>query len=381
MSDAAPQAALNAIRAAEAEAGYSDPTASEFLPQLTAWVAACQATALTEAGRISVEEMTHRWLLNRLRLARDLAAHPEIRDEDVSDPIVVVGFPRSGTTVLQRMLSADPAVQSLKLWKVLNPAPFADEQPENPEGRFAFAKQVADTTKTGNPLLFSAHPQFADDAEEDWFLHHLTFRHALNLCCGPFNREYLEYLRGQPRQPTYTYAGDLLRYLQWQDGGRRGRPWIMKSPAHIGYIEEILKVHPKATFVYPRRDFATVMASFCYTLEMSLTGVYPIDPRELGALSMDLWLHEMERFYDARRRLGDRLKLMEIPYLELLSDPIPHIGRIHRQAGRELDERGESAIEAWISNNPPNKHGKNVYSLDRYGLEKSTVEDAFAKFD
>ncbi len=37
-----------------------------------------------------------RQLVNRARFEADLKAHPEIRDEDVSDPIVILGMPRSG---------------------------------------------------------------------------------------------------------------------------------------------------------------------------------------------------------------------------------------------------------------------------------------------
>src|SRR5690606_6163617 len=94
------------------------------------------------AGFTQLDTMAHRLLVNRLRFAEDLAHHPEILDEDVSDPIVVIGFPRSGTTVLQRMMSADPAMQSLKLWRLLNPAPFPGEAPGEPGGRLAFAEQV-----------------------------------------------------------------------------------------------------------------------------------------------------------------------------------------------------------------------------------------------
>lgn len=45
-----------------------------------------------------------RFLVNRARWEADVEKHPEILDEDVDDPIVVLGLPRSGTTKMQRFL-------------------------------------------------------------------------------------------------------------------------------------------------------------------------------------------------------------------------------------------------------------------------------------
>ena len=81
-----------------------------------------------------------RHLVNRLRIEDDLRRHPEILDEDVSDPIVIVGMPRTGTTKLQRMLSAAPEVQKLYLWRMLNPAPFPDAVAGAPDPRIQAAR-------------------------------------------------------------------------------------------------------------------------------------------------------------------------------------------------------------------------------------------------
>ena len=48
-----------------------------------------------QRGLARVREMVVRQLVNRARFERDLAEHPEIRDEDVCDPIVILGMPPS----------------------------------------------------------------------------------------------------------------------------------------------------------------------------------------------------------------------------------------------------------------------------------------------
>jgi hypothetical protein len=48
-------------------------------------------------------------LARRLAIARDVVQHPEILDEIITDPIFIIGFPRTGTSVQQALLAADPA--------------------------------------------------------------------------------------------------------------------------------------------------------------------------------------------------------------------------------------------------------------------------------
>jgi len=362
------------------ETGLSDFGATDFVAPLKNFLDFAKDAPFTEIGIRTQIEAIHRYLVNRLRAARDMAKHPEILKENVSDPIIVLGFPRSGTTVLQRMLSADPKMQKLALWRVLNPAPLPGEGVGDFTKRMTVAKETENAIRQSKPDLFAAHPMIADEAEEDWFLHHHDFQHVGNIWGGMVTKEYLAYLRSIPRLPSYEYVADLLRYLQWQDGGRRGRRWVLKSPIHIGCLDEILQVHPKAVFIYPKRDFQTVMASFCHALESSIAGVIDISPAKIGELAMDFWVDEMTRFFEARQRLGDKLQLMEINYQELLSNPIHHIRRLYDLADTSLSAESEQAILRWIGENPAGKHGKNIYSLEKYNLTSEQVDAEFSTF-
>lgn len=364
-----------------AETGLHDFGPSEFKEPLDTFLRQMDEAPLSEAGRVAHFETVRRWLANRAGFARDLARHAEIRAEDVSDPIVILGFPRSGTTLLQRMMSADPAVQALWTWRAINPAPLPDERPSAPTERIAFARSVERQLRAGNPDFYAAHPILAEDAEEDSYLHNLSFQHVGNFVFLP-TTSYLAYLRTLPRLPTYRYAADLLRYLQWQDGGRRGRPWILKSPIHLGCLDELIEVHPNATLIYPRRDPATIIASFCHLLEVvSRPGFPSLDPRSIGTLSMEFWREELHRFQACRRRLGSRLRLIEIPYRQLLAEPIPWVRSVHRAAGRDLSTLGENAIRSWIARQPAHHHRQETYSLERYGLCAETVTSAIAELE
>ena len=62
-------------------------------------------------------------LAARLLSEAGWAAHPEHADVTIDRPIFVTGLPRSGTTALHRLLTADPDHQGLELWLAEMPQP------------------------------------------------------------------------------------------------------------------------------------------------------------------------------------------------------------------------------------------------------------------
>ena len=59
----------------------------------------------------------------------NLRRHPEIKEVEIDRPIVIAGLPRSGTTHLLNLISADERLRSLPLWECLEPIPNPREQP------------------------------------------------------------------------------------------------------------------------------------------------------------------------------------------------------------------------------------------------------------
>ena len=95
------------IADAEAATGLNDWGAPEFrdgLEQLCA--------AVRDDDAASLEQQIAVQLQKRLRLYADRATYLEISAQKIVAPIFVVGFPRSGTTILHALLSADPRARS-----------------------------------------------------------------------------------------------------------------------------------------------------------------------------------------------------------------------------------------------------------------------------
>jgi hypothetical protein len=366
-----------ALEGARCEARLSDFGDHGFTEPLARLIdASLRELRFTDAGLLNFKATIQRFLVNRLRLRRDLLAHPEIRDEDVSDPIIALGMPRTGTTKLQRLLSADPGNQKLALWRLLNPAPFPEDPPGTHAGRLAFARVVEQATRA-NPDFTMSHETAADEADEDSFLLLFSFEYSMLHNIFPAV-SYLEWVRTRSPLPAHEFERTLLRYLQWQDGGRRGRRWILKNPGHVGHLKALHTVFPKATFVHSHRDMTEVLPSYCHLIESIYRPLYAnINPREVGRQALLYWRPEIERYERERAELGAEIEILDVPYQGITTDPHPIVREIYRRAGLPLTSEAVAAMREWSDRNQQHKHGKANYSLERYGLTRATILEAF----
>ena len=81
---------------------------------------------LSDAGRATQRARILGNLTTRLSAEAFVERHPEILDESVDDPVVIVGPSRSGTTRLHRLLSEDPRHYAVLWWENRSPIPYAD---------------------------------------------------------------------------------------------------------------------------------------------------------------------------------------------------------------------------------------------------------------
>ena len=75
---------------------------------------------LDAEGARAFEQKLLRLLANRLRMKRDVLRHPEIAEQPITGPVIVMGTARSGTTKLQKALAASGDFNFLTFWQAFN---------------------------------------------------------------------------------------------------------------------------------------------------------------------------------------------------------------------------------------------------------------------
>lgn len=323
------------IEEARRIAGLADFGDEDFLVPLNKLLQCVTAdVAFSEHGLSSFRANIVRCLANRLRTQRDFSAHPEIAEEDVSDPIIIIGLPRTGTTKMQRMLSSlpDSDIQRTPLWQMLYPAPFSDIDPDQPDPRIA-AVPAGGLHTDDRPDLAAVHHMTALEPEEDVLMFDATFDDWLWPSIYAPSLSYYEWVMQRPRIENYRYLKRMYQYLQWQNGGKKGRRWISKNVEHIASLDELLAYFPNATIVHCHRDPRTTIPSLSKLTETIWEPlVRDLDRRFVGSCMLEWWGRAIDLYLEARERLSLDARIMDLQYSRIKSDAVGAAAEILERA-------------------------------------------------
>lgn len=319
----------------------------------------------------------------RLRAQEWIRRHPEILDERVVAPIVVVGMMRSGTTLLQRLLAADPRFICAYGWEVVEVAPRLDCQFTGVDPRIAISESREAKSRELAPELFAIHPMYAREAEEeivflaDAFLSHVPES-------GAHLPHYRSWLDDQDFSPAYAYLHRMLQFLQWQKRRRgiAGQRWVLKSPAHLGYLDLLRAQFPGLHIVHMHRDPATTIASGA-SLNATLHAMHAdtVDLDRVGAQ----WLQRVgwtnDRAMAVRDGWGsDDDRVTDIGFADAVADPIGQVARIYDAIGLPLTVEAEDAMRRWLEERP-REAARPAYGLETYGLRPEQVDERFTLYN
>jgi hypothetical protein len=359
---------------AAATAGLDDFGPLTFLEPLGVLLASLRDEAgLSGFGRITMSVQIDQLLRNRLLLTDLLRRHPEIHDIEIRQPIIIAGLPRTGTTHLQNLISADPALRFLPYWESIEPLPAPGDEP---------APADAEATGWVDPRITRSDDNLAIiDQAMPYFrrMFDIGSRHAheeINLLAIDFSTMYFdtmapmptwrEYYLAHDQRPHYAYMRTVLKALQFLRGGDR---WILKSPQHLEQFGPLIDTFPDATVLVTHRDPVSVIASMdtmlAYTARMHLD---PVDPVRIGHHWADLLVGMLDRCMLDRHLLPAGQSL-DIRFDEFMADDVGTVERIYGLADQPFDERARSAVSSYLDAHRRNRHGGLIYDLADFELE------------
>lgn len=328
---------------------------------------------LSALGRITNKSILVRYLVQRSRLEDLYRRHPEIDDVEIKQPIIIAGLPRSGTTHLLNLISADHRLRSLAYWESLEPIPCVADlaHPDNTEDpRIQRCRDSLALQDQIMPLFKNMHEMSPEHIHEEIELMGMDFSMMLfeNYAVLPDWRDY--YLR-HDQTPHYRFLKRALKALQWMRGPER---WVLKSPQHMEQSLPLKTVFPDATFVLPHRDPVSVIASML-TMQTYASRISrdPVVPREVG----QYWAGRLVRML--RRCVEDRGHLpasqsIDLMFDEVAGDGLGAVERVYQLASLPMTADVRAAMEHYIHHNPRGKHGRILYDLKRdFGIDQEAL--------
>lgn len=376
-----PRTVPDLLAAARAMAGLEDFGDPHFMKGLSVLVEGFRNEAgLSATGEQMAFGGLLNMLVNKLRYVRDVKRHPEILEEKIARPIIILGLPRTGTTKLLRILGTDPQAQAMTYWRMMNPAPFPDEVPGDPRGRIEAAQAAVAMLTERFPGFIARHPTEALQPDEEVLLMQGSFEHVVTWLFARMPSFYDHAMNGDPR-PQYRFLHGQMQYLQWQDGGARGRSWVLKSPCHTGFVDVLLETFPDAVLVHCHRDVNGLLPSIAGLVEqMRRIHSDHVDRRLLGEDMLTYFGRLMDRYLELREKLHPD-RIIDVRYDEVLHDAVGVVRRVYERIGRTLTQEDARRIAAWEAERPPHYLGHYTYAAADYGYGPDTIDRRFAAYN
>jgi hypothetical protein len=363
---------------AKSETGLSDLGEPLFFEGLNRLINSINNEAnLNEIG-IQAQPIRIQGLLsNRLRFEEDLKKFPEILDQEIIAPIVIVGLPRTGSTMTHRLLASDPNHTAMLWWEGRYPALLPGEKQGDIEARMELGKAEVDAVVAASPEALDIHPWDYKGADEEILLLEHNFLSTVpeSFMALP---SYSEWIEEQDHTLAYEDLKKFIQYLQWQNPGREKKRWVLKSPHHLGFIDKMISVFPDAKIIQTHRDPIKTVPSFC---SMCANLFEPLTTNFDKVFIGKHWSNKLTRALNHCMKISEQHpdNFLDLEFLNMIKDPIDEMKKIYEFIGESFGEKTEVAMEAWREEN---KHemGAHKYSLEEYDLTESQINNNFAKY-
>lgn len=363
------------LSSARAKAGHDDVGDDWFVEPLQVLVRSLnQEARLSETGLA----MTHRrlvaLLVDRLRLRALQREHPQVLEVEVRVAAEICGLPRTGSTLLHRLLAASPQVTSTASWECSYPLPFPGESPAAEE-RKARAKRKMDLFLELSPDFGDIHTVSWDEPEEDVILLDRTFT-SQTFDSFYWVPTYGLWLRQADQSRAYAELREWLQVLQWQDPSRAGRPWVLKSPHHLTAVDTVLDAFPGCRIVMTHRSPVSAVPSYA-SMVATMTAQHSdaVDRVAIGRYWSARFVEALSSLVAARDGRPERF--VDVDFRAVLAEPLEQAKRVMGELGLPAGPDDVRAFEQYLEHNRQQRHGSHSYTPEDFGLSAEQLERDF----
>ncbi|HEX5142449.1 MAG TPA: sulfotransferase [Mycobacterium sp.] len=316
-----------------------------------------------------------RALVNRLQIVEYRRQNPELTSASISRPIVIIGQPRTGTTILYDLLAQDPELRPPLTWEVDYPCPPPQSSTYHDDPRIAQTQATLEMSEQIIPGFLKFHPMGALVGQE------CVRIFASEFCSMIFSVQYRlpDYYRwllyDADHAPAYRFHRMFLQHLQ---SGVPGH-WLLKSPAHLWQLDTLLAEYPDALIVQTHRDPLNVLSSItALTAHLRRMASDEVDIAECAAQSYEEITVGLDRAMALRDKLPEG-RVTDVLFADFMADPWTTIGSIYQQLGRELHPDTEAKMREFLASHPSDGGGGR-YTWSDTGLNSDEVRERVCSY-
>jgi hypothetical protein len=362
------------IRKAQRRTGLKDAGSGMHEEGMRQLVQAVNKAPVTNFGKFSSTGFGVDGLSNRLRLVDYIKKHPEVEDIKIERPVFIIGFPRTGTTLLQNLLHLSDDRRALEFWELTNPIPLHYDPETDVRRRQRITRSRLAIANFVVPEMKFIHEVRHDSLEECWSLFIPQFAVPNWDMTGRWP-DYGNWMMNHDMRPEYR---EYKKFLQVMVSRIPDKKLILKCPDHMWHLDALLDVFPDACIVWTHRDPSRSVPSYCSLASLNWRLLYgEFNPKEMGPYIEDRFMQGIDRGLEVRDRVGEE-RFLDVNFRTLLNEPIEAVNRITEHFG--LPSVDENKMKEYLSTDRPDDRGKHKYTADHYGLDTDAIKDRFKSY-
>ncbi len=356
------------VAAATAQTGLEDFGEDSFREGLEILVRSLRDEArLNETGEAVIYPRLVGHLVNRLQIEDWYRQCPEIEDVQIVAPLFGLSLPRTGSTALSFLLAQDPEVRHLRQWESSQPAP-PPSTVEGPDPRLGVPPEQVGANEHV--------PADINGPMECLDLMALDFKTQMYHAFARIPT-YAAWVTDADLTSTYLYERRVLKLLQW---GEQTRPWRLKSPAHMLWIESLLRAFPDARFVMTHRDPTDVLLSVADVYaDIGAMFTDNLDRAYIGRLNVEQWSTGIERVITFRENGGND-RFYDIDFRAMQADPIGEVRGLYEWLDEPVSDLFEQRMEQWSEANAAHRGPTKRSGPEAFGLDSDVIRPLFADY-
>ena len=341
--------------------------------RLRALVDAIDHADLHVVGRLMTREELLRCLRVRLLLGAQRRRDPSVGEEQITAPVVITGPARSGTTILFELLALDEGFRSPIAADVMHPA--------SPDGvgsaeRLAMTEAEQEFWSDIQPEFASIHELRADLPVE-----------CITICAPSFAGSHWSMVLDDPGAwmpdpaSDFAFHRSVLQSVQGRAEKRPPRQWLLKTPAYLFLLDDLLTAYPDASIVFSHRDPAKTMPSTASTTAMiRWLRSDKVDVAQLSELVGMLFTAGLNTVAERSNAGTLPEQAGHVRFTGLMSDPVSAIEAAYEAIGREMTASHRAAVLRYLESKPRAKHGTHDYTAQDWGYDPDALRRDLAPY-
>ena len=363
---------LNDIQdGAVSQTGLTDFGDDSFRAGLEVLLASLRDEArLNARGEAFIYQRIIGYLGQRLQVEDWYRRHPEIADEPIEAPLIGLGLPRTGSTALSMLLAQDPNTRYLRRWESSQPCP----PPSTVQG-----VDPRIPPDKGEMLGTRYHvPADTHGPMECHELMALSFTSHLFQSFAQVPTYSAWLIEKADLRSTLEYQRRVMKLLQW---GEPTRPWRLKCPSHVLWLDQLDAVFPDASYVMTHRDPTDVILSVA-ELYGDIVGSFTddMDRTYIGRFNVEHWSLGMDRTLVFRNSADADERFYDIDFLAMQADPIAEVKGLYAWLGEPVGDEFEDRMRSWWTHAAAEREPSQRADPVEFGIDVEQVRPRFANY-